>query len=309
MSRSVFPRLRTDLAFLFTALFALLAGAHAAPDEIVFTGYNVENYLIAEKTEGGVHSSTAPKPEEEKQALIKVIQEINPDILGVCEMGSPAAFDDFKKRLAGAGLGYTDFEYVQAADQDRHLALLSRFPITSRQSVTDASYELNGQQQKVRRGFLDVTIKIKAGLEIRFVGAHLKSKRAAEEGEALLRRNEAHLLRQHVEEILAKDPSVKLMVYGDFNDTKNEPPIHEIAGRRNAADGLSDLWLKDNVGDRWTHYWKTADEYSRIDYIFTNRALFPEIVLPKCRVYRSDFWNDASDHRPVVATIRTAPRE
>ncbi len=307
MSLSGFRLFRKQLLFSVPAFFALAVCALAAPpDEIVFAGYNVENYAVAPRSESG--STASPKPEKERQALVKVIKEINPDVLGVCEMGSPDDFEDFKKRLAEAGLGYTDFEYVQAADPDRHLALLSRFPIGSRQSRTDISYELNGQQQKVKRGFLDVTVKVTPGMQIRFVGVHLKSKRAAEEGEALLRRNEAHLLRQHVDEILANDPSTKLLVYGDFNDTKNEPPIQEIAGPRKAPNSLSDLWLKDQFGDRWTHYWKFADQYSRIDYIFANRALFQDVVLEKSRVYRSDFWNDASDHRPVIATIRTAPR-
>ena len=83
-----------------------------------------------------------PKPEKEKAALFHIIQSINPDILGVCEMGPKDQFEDFKKHLADAGLGYTDFELVEAADPDRHLALASRHPIVERHSVADASYKL-----------------------------------------------------------------------------------------------------------------------------------------------------------------------
>jgi len=35
-----------------------------------------------------------------------VIQDIHPDILGVCEMGPPGEFADFKARLKSAGLDY-----------------------------------------------------------------------------------------------------------------------------------------------------------------------------------------------------------
>jgi len=302
------------LAAISHCFFALVAprASHAAEaatasDEIVVASYNLENYIRMDRREGNEHLKNAPKPEKEINALIRVITDINPDILGVCEMGTRDLFDDFKTRLKNAGLGYTDFEYVDGPDPQRHLALVSRFPITSRQSIPNASYELNGQQEKVRRGFLDVTVKINSDYELRLVGAHLKSKlNDVAEGEALVRRSESHLLREHIDEILSKKPDAKLIVYGDFNDTKNEPVIEEIMGTRNSPAHLTDLWLRDKAGDHWTEYWKAADVYSRIDFIFVNRALLPDVVQSKSSVYRSEYWNEASDHRPVVATIRVA---
>jgi endonuclease/exonuclease/phosphatase family metal-dependent hydrolase len=304
--------LKAKLAASFFAailLFLIFVGdsAHAANRaEIVFASYNLENYLSTDRLAEGKHEKSAPKPEKEIAALVRIIKEINPDILGVCEMGPPDQFEDFKARLKGADLGYTDFEYVQGADPERHLALLSRFPIVARQSLPDVSYELDGKPQKVRRGFLDVTVKVAPDFALRLVGAHLKSKlNDTSEGEALIRRNEAHLLRQHLDAIFAKQPNVKLAAYGDFNDTKNEPTIHEIMGPRNSAARMADLWLRDSVGDHWTHYWKTADIYSRIDFIFVSPALLPDVVQSKSAVYRSPYWNDASDHRPIFATIRS----
>jgi len=234
---------------------------------------------------------------------VHVVKDIHPDILGVSEMGPRDAFEDFKTRVAQAGLGYSDFEYVDGPDPCRHVALLSRYPIISRQSMPDVPYDLNGVREKVKRGFLDVTVRIPPGYRLRLVGVHLKSKLTAPEGEELIRRNEAHILRAHIEKILAEDPSVNLLLYGDFNDTKNEPAIQEIMGVRHTPGYMADLWLKDGAGERWTEYWKAADIYSRIDYIFANARLFHQIDLAKCGVYRSEYWAEASDHRPVVATI------
>lgn len=304
--------LKATLAVFFTAIFLFFvvaedSGRAANSGEIVFASYNLENYLSTDRLAEGKHEKSAPKPEKEIEALVRIIKEINPDILGVCEMGPPDQFEDFKTRLKNADLGYTDFEYVQGVDPERHLALLSRFPIVARQSLPDVSYELDGKPQKVRRGFLDVTVKIAPDFSLRLVGAHLKSKlNDTSEGEALIRRNEAHLLRQHFDEIFAKQPDVKLAAYGDFNDTKNEPAIHEIMGLRNSSARMTDLWLRDSVGDHWTQYWKTADIYSRIDFIFVSPALLPEVVQNKSAVYRSPYWNDASDHRAILATIRTS---
>jgi hypothetical protein len=126
----------------------LLAAVSAwgEPREIVVCEYNVENYVDAKAAGEGSRFGTREKSEKAVEALVHVVREINPDILGVCEMGSPSRFEDFKKRLAAAGLGYTDAEYVQAADPDRHLALLSRFPIVARQSATDVPFEIDGRR-------------------------------------------------------------------------------------------------------------------------------------------------------------------
>ena len=291
--------------FLSVAAVLYLVVAVRA-DEIVFASYNLENYQRQENHQTGKRDAAAIKTEDAVAALIAIIKEIHPDILGVCEMGSRADFEDFKTHLRDSGLDYPDSEYVEAADPDRHLALLSRFPIKARNSQTDVAFAIDGRAEKVRRGFLDVTVAINPGTRLRLIGAHLKSKREVAEGQALLRRQEAHLLRAHLDSILAADDKAPLLVYGDFNDTKNEPPIREIMGPKKSAHFLTDLWLKDNVGDRWTQYWKTADLYSRIDYIFVNRVLLPDIVMPKCRIQRSEPGNLASDHRPIIATIRVA---
>ncbi len=294
---------RAFLASLF--LFVCGLPLFAAPNEIVVCQYNVRNY-VNEKPKGPDDKyGTKAKPESEIAALLKIIKDINPDVLGVCEMGTPDRFEDFKKRLAETGLGYTDFEYVQAADADRHLALLSRFPIISRNSATDVSFELDGKQEKVRRGFLDVTVQVNPDYQLRLVGAHLKSKLPTPEGEAIIRRYEAQKLRAHLDKILTGDPQVNLVCYGDFNDTKNEPMFAEISGVRGTANYMSDLWAKDSLGDKWTYYWKVADQYSRIDYLFASPALFREVVLAKSHVYRSEVndWADASDHRSVFTSI------
>ena len=287
-------------SFLFVEVSPELA---AAPREIVICSYNVENYLSKTPPQPGQKYGTRAKPEKDIQAVVRIVKEINPDILGICEMGSPERFDDFKRRLNEAGLKYIDSEYVQAADPDRHLALVSRFPIASRQSVTDASFTLNGTPQKVRRGFLDVTIQVTPQYRLRMVGVHLKSKLAAPEGEALIRRHEAQLLRAHLDNILEANPKTNLVAYGDFNDTKNEPMFQEVTGVRGTPTYMADLWARDSLGDRWTHYWRTADLYSRIDYIFVSPALFREVLKNKSTVYRSSDWHEASDHRPIFATI------
>jgi endonuclease/exonuclease/phosphatase family metal-dependent hydrolase len=286
-----------------TLLLVLLCGNAVAQQAVKFVHYNVENYLEMNRRQGG-RAEFGPKPESQKNTLFRIIKEIHPDILGVAEMGPPDQFEAFQRRLHDAGLEFPFSEYVSAADPDRHLALLSRFEIVERHSEKALFFDLNGQREPVERGFLDVTIEVNPSYRLRLVGAHLKSKLPVPAGEALLRRNEARLLRQHIDTIVNQDPNVNLLVYGDLNDTKDQPAIQEILGPRQSPNRLSDILLADAQGDRWTYYRQFTDTYDRIDYILTNQALLPQIDQSQSCVYRSNDWYAASDHRPVVTVIR-----
>ncbi|MEQ1859701.1 MAG: endonuclease/exonuclease/phosphatase family protein [Chthoniobacteraceae bacterium] len=286
-------------------LFALSLLARAAePGEIIFCSYNVENYTAGHPASDKSPYALRAKSEKSIAALVAIVKEIGPAILGVCEMGSVEKLAEFQKRLADAGVDLPHSEFVAALDEDRHLALLSRFPIVARNSASDAGFMLNGRPERVRRGFLDVTIEVNASYRLRCVGVHLKSKLPIPEGEALVRRLEAGKLREHLDGIFSTDADVNLICYGDFNDTKDQPMFHEVTGAKGSPRFMTDLWCRDPLGDRWTYYWRTADQYSRIDYLFVSPSLFPEIDRTKSAVYRSEHWSAASDHRPISAAIR-----
>ncbi len=290
---------------LLPALLALgIAASAVEPREIVFCSYNVENYTDAKPPSEASRYGLKAKPEKEIAALVEIVKEIAPDILGVCEMGSPEKLADFQKRLAAAGVELPHTEFVAALDEDRHLALLSRFPIVARNSQTDVGFVLNGQPERVRRGFLDVTVQVTPDYRLRCVGTHLKSKLPIPEGEAVVRRLEAQKLREHLDGIFAKEPQANVICYGDFNDTKDQPMFHAVTGPRGSVGYMTDLWCRDPLGDKWTYHWKNADEYSRIDYLFVSPGLLTEVERSKASVYRSENWSAASDHRPVFTSIR-----
>ena len=276
-------------------------------EKITFAHYNVENYLEQDKREGA-DMVFAPKPESEKNTVVRIISEIHPDILGVAEMGPEDQFRDFQSRLEKIGLHFPFTEYVNGPDPDRHLALLSRFEIVEKHSEKVVEYDLNGQRSQVRRGFLDVTLQVNQAYRLRVIGAHLKSKLPIISGEALLRRNEARLLRKHIDEVLDSDRDANLLVYGDMNDTKDQPAMQEIVGSRQRADHLIELPLTDVQGDYWTYYHRQSDTYDRIDYIIVNAVLLPQIDQRLSYIYRSKDWYSASDHRPIVAVIKVNAR-
>ncbi len=287
---------------LLLAFWAFAAGALQAAEKrgVTFVSWNVQNYAPLPEP-GQVKGS---KSDSSAGAIALTLQTLRPDILALCEMGPPRQFAEFRQRLAALGLDYPYAEMVQAADPHRHLALLSRYPIRSR-SLTDIALVVNGSHERMRRGILDVTLQLPGDQPLRIVGVHLKSKlELRDENEALLRRQEAHRLRQHVDLILTAEPEIPLLLYGDMNDTRDQTAIKEIAGERGHPMALTPLPLADPHGDRWTHYWPTADVYARIDFVMTSRALTAKVDRRASHVHRAPDWLLASDHRPLVVIFK-----
>ncbi len=282
--------------------------ARTAEQPVVAASYNVENWLSMDRFIDGRKVPGQPKPESEKQAVIDVLSAIKPDILGIVEIGRRKDLDDLASRLKQAGLDYPHREWVEGGDPARHVALLSRHPIVARNSRSDIRVSLNGRLYPIERGILDVTIEPAPGYRLRLLGAHLKSKRAVPDyDEAAMRAKEAWALRQYIDGILEKDPKANLLLFGDLNDTKNEYPIREILGQPHGAQRLTDLLLTDRNGERWTHFWKTADIYSRIDYFIASPGLLPEIIRSRSGINQSKNWHTASDHRAIFTAI--TPRD
>jgi endonuclease/exonuclease/phosphatase family metal-dependent hydrolase len=297
------------IRFACTATVSLLPLSGIAAqktDEIVFAAWNVRNYHIAPAgraaDEGG---SGTTKSAESLDALVDILRSINPDILGLSEMGTRRDLADLQRRLAGAGVSLPHSTLVNAADQERRLALLSRFPLTRIKHDTRSTFVLDGTTHRARRGFLDCTVIIRPDFSLRILGAHLKSRRFVPEfDQAEFRRSEAVLLRAKLEKIQKEDPATKLLLFGDFNDTKNSPTIRTLLGHRGSPEALEALPLSDHLGDQWTYHRAETDEYSRIDYVMVSRALRPLVRKKGTGIHRSPRWYEASDHRPLVVRIK-----
>lgn len=296
--------------FLFSVIFSALFGEscpHAQePQEspITFCAYNLKNYLKMERQSGGVATTGIGKPEKEIAAIVRFLEAIRPDILGVSEIGSEEDLADLQSRLKSIGIDLPYHELTHGGDPVRGLGLLSRFPIIERQSQTELKYRIGEDIFPVQRGFLDVTVEVRASYALRCIGVHLKSKREVPEADQMLmRRNEAHLLRQHVESILRGKPDTKLLLYGDFNENKHEASIAEIEGTPGMELSMNDVRLRDSRGETWTHYWELADLYSRFDYCFVSRPLQSYVDKKKSYIFESADFFEGSDHRPIVLKI------
>jgi endonuclease/exonuclease/phosphatase family metal-dependent hydrolase len=271
-----------------------------APDEFSVMTYNLQHYSLEDRDGDGQMND--PKPMEERQAIMAIIQSVQPDVLCVQEIGNRTIFDEFVQELEQAGLRYEFQEFLQRNHSENNLAVLSRRAIVSFQSHLDDKYSIGSAQVPVLRGFIDVDIGVNPGYQFRLLVAHLKSKAFHELGQTEMRRNEARLLNNHVRAALKKKPDLNLLVVGDLNDSPESAALNEVRGT--APVFLHDLRPPDEHGDVWTHFQKFNDTYARIDYALVSAGMLPEVVAAKSRVVRHPLIHRASDHRPVVVVFK-----
>ncbi len=280
------------------------AKAKSGDSGLRFVTYNVENWLTMDRYVNRKALKGAGKPDSEKQAVIAMLADQAPDVVGICEIGTAADLAEIQEKLKAAGVDLPNSRYTGGSDEVRHLGLLSRFPIVATAEPAETTYRLNGKMFAINRGILDATVEGR-GQTYRFLGVHLKSKRESELGDQeAMRVNEARLLRRHVDGIFKKDPAARLIVYGDFNDTRATPAIKQVTGRYNDPTYLTAIPAKDGAGTAWTHYWALHDIYSRFDFVMVSRALRKEVDFSASHILDTSGWNDASDHRPVLAIFK-----
>jgi endonuclease/exonuclease/phosphatase family metal-dependent hydrolase len=295
-------------AFFFILILGQVHGRDSEAGSFTFCAYNVRNWLKMERFEKGRRKVVAGKPEEEKGRVIGTLVEIRPDVLGLCEVGDDEDVAEIQRRLKEAGLDLPHLETCRGGDMTRGLVMLSRFPVVAKGSRTDLRYRIGGMTFPMQRGILDATVEIRAGFRVRFLGVHLKSMREVPEADqALMRKNEARLLREHMDSIMAADMKVKMLCYGDFNEHRNGTAVATVMGSRSSPTHMAELPLADRQGQVWTHFWDAADTYSRLDYVFCSRSLRPLVDLRRSHIHQDLEFDRASDHRPLVTTIRVEP--
>jgi endonuclease/exonuclease/phosphatase family metal-dependent hydrolase len=271
-------------------------------DEFSVMTYNLCRYSLADRDGDGQKND--PKPSPEHDAVIELIAAAQPDVLAVQEIGSPSVFEEFRYALRNAGLDYEHAEYLQRGQSEINLAVLSRFPIVSRQPHTDDTYTIGDAKIPVLRGFLDIEIQVNPNYKFRLMDAHLKSKVFHALGQTEMRRNEARLLNNYVRKILKERPDANLLVLGDFNDTYRSAPLREITG--NKHEYLQDLRPRDEAGNVWTHFSPDIDQYDRIDYMLVSQGMMPEVVFDKTRLMSDPRTYEASDHRPLIGVFKAS---
>ncbi len=270
------------------------------PDEFSVMTFNVGAY--GHKDRSGDGQADNPKPEPEREAVLTILTDTQPDILAVQEMGGPLVFEAFRADLAAAGLDYPFHELLQRNYSEKNLALVSRYPIISTYLHTNDTFSIGDAQVPVQRGFLEADISINSTYQFRLLIAHLKSKEYHSLGHTEMRRNEARLLNNHVRRAPGQHHRLNLLVVGDMNDHVRAAPLRAIMG--NNQEYLVDLRPADTYGEIWTYHDADAELYHRFDYALAGPYMLPEYVPDKSGVVRHPLNAQASPHRPLLLVFR-----
>lgn len=291
---------------LWTSLWLALVAGNA--ETITLATYNVENYGSVDRmTEAGFRSDY-PKPEAEKTALRTVIRALHADVLALQEIGSASALEELRRDLKAEGLEYRHSAFLEAADAERHLALLSRLPLLAIRLHASLAFAYRGGEERVKRGLLEAVVGTASGDLTIFV-LHLKSHLTEwpDDPEAAARRAaEAGAIRACVCERFPDRSSGRFVILGDCNDGARSPALRRLAYAGAAAVAWR-LPAVDSRGEAWTEFYRRGESYVTLDHVLVSPQLRAAVCGGSARIYDGPGVGEASDHRPVLAILRFEP--
>ena len=240
---------------------------------------NAGNYFVPEDPRRS-NFQVKYKPVEAREAVAELVRQSGAEIVGLCEMGGEAAVHDLQMRLKRKGVHLPYKVLVMRDGEDRGLVLLSKYRIADDRSVTDMP--VSGE-----------------------VGIHLKSRLSRDGSAEDTRRREAYALRDYLNEALASQDGMPLLLYGDFNDGPSNSAVQVIQGPAKTEYRLNRLKPRDSRGETWTIYYEDGDTYHSFDHLFLNNTLKKRLGRkPPMGILDSPSSLQASDHRGVWVELR-----
>jgi endonuclease/exonuclease/phosphatase family metal-dependent hydrolase len=282
----------------------LCLSAAVSAETLTVATYNIQNYTVADRMTAEGYRKAYPKPESEKQALRQVIRAMDADILALQEMGPAPYLEELRRDLKSGGLDYPAALLLEGPDADRHVALLAKRPPVAVRRYADVEFAYFGGREKVKRGVLEVTFMTDAG-ELTFFIVHLKSRLTDREDDpesSLRRAAEAQAVRELILKRFPSPAQARFIVLGDCNDNRGSKPLQALL-KRGGLEIASLLPATDSRGEVWTHHYAKEDSYSRVDHLMASSAALPFVVGGAAHIYDGAATGEASDHRPVVATL------
>lgn len=255
--------------------------------------WNVHCYLDTYRMKNG-RRIKSPKPEDEKEEIVKIIKDINPDVLGIEEIGGEPYAKEFAKRLSQSGMNYPYFAVSEESSEYPQCAIFSKIPFQKTNILAVKNFDYFGESARSPRGMLVADFKT-GGKDWRFGSIHLKSKFGAK-----ARDRENNLFRQKEAELIAKDMSGFLkkgglaIIGGDFNE---EPKDGAISILKKA--GLEPLKQENPNGLPFSYHWAKENAYRQFDFFMISKPM--KKYAEKAEVL--PIVKSASDHAAVFTDL------
>lgn len=290
---------RQLVSCLFTV--AIVSLCEAEPESYRIATYNLRNYLAMDRLVDGRFRLEYPKPEAEKAVVRATILSSAPDILALQEIGSRAELEELRDDLWQAGLEYHSLFILQADDDVRRIGALWNDRVSVNPvSHDDLSFELFDEPMLVKRGMLELEVKIGEGMSLSLFVLHLKSKYTSDKRDPkskLRRTKEAHAARERILDLYPDPAGKPFLIVGDLNDNRNSSPVRRFLIRGDLQ--ISQILdARDGSNLIWTHYYKKGGEYSLLDYMLASPG-FTNAFKTHSEIVDWPEYYEGSDHRLV----------
>ena len=287
----------------------LAALAWTRAETITIATYNVENYGAADRMTENGYRKEYPKPEVQKAALRQVMRAVDADVWVLQEIGGAEYVRELQRDLRREGVEFPHAAVIEAADEARRVAVLSRRTFADVVQHADLEFRYFGEREKVKRGLIEVKFEAPGG-DLTLFGVHLKSRytdRADDPRSAMRREGEATAVRDAVLRRFPNPATARFLIVGDFNDDRASRTLQRFRKRGDTA--IADvLPAQDSRGETWTHVYRKQDSYTRVDHVLVSSGLAGAVRDGAARIFDGDGVREASDHRPVVVTLELVAR-
>lgn len=277
------------------------APAASKPGEVVIASYNLLNLFDEHDDPYREDEGTPTKPRAEMERLAESIRALNADVIAVEEVENR----DYLQRFVDVFLpemGYRDVVLFEGNDgRGIDVGVISRIPVgevRSRRHLRFAGHD--GGPARFNRDVLAVTLEPKDAAPFEVWVVHLKSNAGGPEEAEPIRLAEARELRRLLDKELVDNPSARIVVTGDFNDTFDSKTLQTIVG--NSVNALWSAGSEATNPDLVTY--NKGEFRSVIDFLLCSPEMARSFVKGSYRNPQGSVETTGSDHNPISATFQ-----
>lgn len=240
--------------------------------------------------------STPTKPREQLVKLAELIRSTNADVLALQEVESRGYLQRFVDVFLPEA-GYRHVVLLEGNDtRGIDVAVVSRLPIGRVSSHRHLTFDdENGKRRRLSRDLLCVEVMPADRPSFEVWAVHLKSNSDGREVAEPIRISEVRQIRQIYDQAVSSNPSARILVCGDFNDTLESRTLQQmLASPRNALRTLVNADPKRVTYNRQPYQ-------SMIDFILASPDMAKSFVPGSYQVFEGTVESGGSDHNPVIA--------
>ena len=247
--------MKNTCLYCFFTFLVLIPAVYAKTGPIKLAFWNVENlfdleddprtrdndYLIGGK-KNVTHESYTLKLEN----LSEVINQINPDILGLCEVENRFMVEELNRFIK------RDYAIIHYESQDlRGIDVGLMYNRKRLKIVESGPITVNLPTGNPTRDILYFHCR-KDGVSLHVYVNHWPSKYGGVNKTIPLRATAAKVLRSHVSTVLADDPAAEIVIMGDLNDTPDDASVKDHLGANLDLELIGkDGYILWNVMEHW----------------------------------------------------------